>query len=325
MMMKTENRVTEMLGIQYPIVQAAMSWLTDAKLVAAVSNAGGMGVMGPHAGYQTRPSSPDEVGQRIRNEIRKIKSLTEKPFAVNLYLPPDGQSDPYSKATFEAAVAEGVRYFVTVGSLNRAMVKEIKDNDSMWIHRELTPSPEAAKMAEQHGADILIATGYDEGGTIPQNKIGTFSIVPAIADAVSIPVMATGGINDIRGVRAAFALGAEAVYLGTRFIAAEECPAAEATKQDIIQSKGSDLIMLSSYSRSTPHQFARELEAMYRNGESSENIEKRISENGGVSNSMLHGKLDEGPITINTAIDLITEVKSCKAIIHELMADFIRE
>lgn len=279
--MKTENRVTERLGIQYPIVQAAMSWLTDAKLVAAVSNAGGMGVMGPHAGYQTRPSGPEEVGQRIRNEIHKIKALTEKPFALNLYLPPDGQSDPYSQATFEAAVAEGVRYFVTVGSVNRAMAKAIKDNGSMWIHRELTPSPEAAKIAEQHGADILIATGYDEGGTIPQNKIGTFSIVPAIVDAVRIPVMATGGINDIRGVRAAFALGAEAVYVGTRFIASEECPAAEATKQDIIQSKGSDLIMVSSFSRSTPHQFARELEAMYRNGESSENIEKRISENGG--------------------------------------------
>ncbi|MEC0236221.1 nitronate monooxygenase [Paenibacillus kribbensis] len=321
--MKTENRVTDILGIQYPIVQAAMSWITDAKFVAAVSNAGGMGVLGPHAGHNTSPSGPDEVGKRIGNEIRKLKALTEKPFAMNLYLPEDGHSDKYSKATFEAAIGEGVKYFVTVGSVNKAMMKEIKDHNCILIHREVTPSPKAAKMAEDHGADLIIATGYDEGGWIPQNKIGTFSIVPTIVDSVSIPVMAAGGINDICGVRAAFALGAEAVYVGTRFIASEECPAADATKQDIVASKGSDLLMVSSMQRSTPHQFARELETLYRNGESSENNEKRISAIGGVSTSMLHGKLDEGIVSVNTAIDLITEVKSCKEIVHELMADFI--
>ncbi|AKG36455.1 NAD(P)H-dependent flavin oxidoreductase [Paenibacillus durus] len=322
--MENNNRITSILGIKYPIVQAAMSWITDAKMVAAVSNAGGMGVLGPHGGYNVAPSGgPTEVGERLRNEIRKIKELTDKPFAVNLYMPKE-DSNIYSKTTFEVALEEDVKYFVAVGEVNKTMIEEIKNHNGILLFRELTPTVEGAKMAEGYGADIIIATGYDEGGWIPQNRIGTFSIVPTIVDAVNIPVLATGGINDIRGVRAAFALGAEGVYVGTRFIVSEECPAADATKQDIIHSKAADLLLVSSLQRSTPHKLARELEAMYRNGEPSHKIEKKIGEQGGLLPGMLLGKLDEGIISVNTAIDLITEVKSCKEIIHELMADFIK-
>lgn len=322
--MDTNNRITNLLGIKYPIVQAAMSWITDAKFVAAVSNAGGMGVLGPHGGYNTVPTGGvAEVDERLRNEIRKIKSLTDKPFAVNLIMPKEGW-DKYSKNTFEVALQEGVKYFVAVGEVNKDIIQEIKKHDSILIYRELTPTVEGAKLAEEYGADIIIATGYDEGGWIPKNRIGTFSIVPMIVDAVHIPVLATGGINDLRGVRAAFALGAEGVYVGTRFIVSEECPAADAVKQDIVHSKASDLLFVSSMQRSTPHKFARELAAMYQNGEPSEHNEKRISEIGGLLPGMLLGKLDEGINSVNTAIDLITEVKSCKEIIYELMADFIK-
>jgi enoyl-[acyl-carrier protein] reductase II len=185
-------------------------------------------------------------------------------------------------------------------------------------------TPEAAKMAEDAGADIIIVTGYDEGGWIPQNQIGTFSIVPTIVDAVDIPVMATGGINDIRGVRAAFALGAEGVYVGTRFIVSEEYPSSDITKQDIIRSKAKDLIFVSSKQRSTPHKAAREFENMYRNGVPSDEVDEKINQNGGLRPGMLEGKLDEGIVSVNTAIDVISEVKSCEDIVKELMADFIK-
>lgn len=319
------NRVCEILRIKYPIVQAAMNWITDANMVAAVSNAGGMGVLGPNAGPKIVESKRINTEERIRTEIRKIKSLTDHPFAVNIILPEEGMDDNgfYVRTTLNVAFEEGVKHFVTVGKVNRLVFKEIKDQGGILIHRELNPTPIAAKKAEEAGADILIATGYDEGGVIPQRPIGTFSIIPTIADAVDIPVIATGGINDIRGVRAAFALGAEGVYVGTRFIVSYECPASDVTKQHIIHSKGADLLSVSQTQRSIPNKAAQEFAYMYKNGTPSNQVDKKISENGGLRTGMLEGRMDEGIVSVNTAIDLITEEKSCEGIIKELMADYI--
>ncbi|WP_176586032.1 NAD(P)H-dependent flavin oxidoreductase [Priestia megaterium] len=311
------NRVTNILGIKYPLIQAAMSWITDANMVAAVSNAGGMGVLGPNAGAKFEGSRKVSTEERLRNELRKIQSLTDKPFAVNIFSPEEGTDDTYTQTVLKISLEEGVKIFLSVGFVNNKLFKQIKDQNATLIHREITPTPEAAKKAEEAGADIIIATGYDEGGWIPQNKIGTFSIVPTIVDSVDIPVIATGGINDIRGVRAAFALGAEAVYVGTRFIVSEECPASDIAKQDIIHTKAKDLIFVSPLQRSTPHKLARELEDMYKSG-------KPAEEEMSLRPGMLEGKLDEGIVSVNTAIDLITEVKSCKDIVQELMDDFIK-
>lgn len=324
--MENNNRICEILDIKYPIIQAAMNWITNANMVAAVSNAGGMGVLGPNAGPKVVGSRRVNTEERIRNEIRKIQALTNKPFAVNIILPEEGMSDNdfYVRTTLNVAFEEKVKYFVSVGAVNRKVFKEIKDQGGILIHRELNPTSEAAKLAEEAGADIIIATGYDEGGDLPQHPVGTFSIVPTIVDAVDIPVIATGGINDIRGVRAAFALGAEGVYIGTRFIVSKECPASEVTKQEIIRSKGTDLLLVSSIHRSVPNRAAQEFEYQYRNGMPSDEVEKKVSESGGLRTGMLEGKMDEGIVTVNTAIDLITRVKSCEEIVNELMADFIK-
>lgn len=325
--MQTKNRINDVLSIEYPIVQAAMNWLTDANMVAAVSNAGGMGVLGPNAGAKFEGNDRISTEMRYRNEFRKIKELTDKPFGVNVFLPEDGMADmeSYSEKVIDIAFEEGVNIFVTVGQVNKKLAKQMKKHNGIWVHRELTPTPEAAKLAESEGADIIIATGYDEGGWIPQNKIGTFSIVPTIVDAVHIPVMATGGINDIRGVRAAFALGAEGVYVGTRFILSEECPASDICKQDIIDTKAKDLVFVSGTQRSTPHRFAKELARLYENGMSTAELDEKINQIDGLRPGMLEGKLEEGIVSVNTAIDLIKEVKSCEDIVNELMADFIRE
>lgn len=141
-------------------------------------------------------------------------------------------------------------------------------------------------------------------------------------DAVSIPVLATGGINDIRGVRAAFALGAEGVYIGSRFIVSEECPASDLTKQEIIRSKGTDLLPLKPY-RSIPNKAARKFWDLYKNGMSVDALDREISERGGLQPGMLEGNMNEGIISVNTAIDLIKEIKSCDEIVKELMADYI--
>lgn len=175
--MENNNRICNILGIKYPIVQAAMSWITDAKMIAAVSNAGGMGVLGPNAGQKVVVHDPIETGERMRDEIQKIKALTDNPFAVNIILPNEGleHKDLYSQSILKVAFEEDVKYFVSVGQVNKKIFKEIKDHGCILIHRELNPTPEAAKMAEEAGADIIIATGYDEGGVIPQRPIGTFS------------------------------------------------------------------------------------------------------------------------------------------------------
>lgn len=312
------NRISEILGIRYPLIQAAMNWVTNADLVAAVSNAGGMGVLGPNAGQKFEGEKRLSSQERHRREFRKIKSLTDKPFAMNLILLGDGE-ETYSQKVIDVALEEGVQNFVTVGPVSREIFNRIKKQNGTILHRELNPTPGQAKRAEEEGADIIIATGYDEAGTLPECRTGTFSIVPAIADAVDVPVLAAGGINDIRGVRAAFALGAEGVYVGTRFIVTEECPAPKCVKEDIIRSKAEDLIFVSPTTRSIPHKYAREMAEMYEKGASHEKLAKIIEHID--SPSMRDGKLDEGIVSVNTAIDLIHEIKSCASIVKELMAD----
>ncbi|UPO90758.1 nitronate monooxygenase [Niallia sp. Man26] len=319
------NRVTNILGIELPIIQAPMSWITNATMVAAVSNAGGMGVLGPNAGAKDIDSKDLNMEEMLRNQIRKVRNLTDKPFALNILSPPEGVEDQFTQITLQVGFEEGVKHYASVGNVNRDIFNLVKENGGIVLHRELTPSPEAAKQAEEAGADIIIATGYDEGGILPQNQIGTFSIVPTIVDAVNIPVMATGGINDIRGVRAAFSLGAEGVYMGTRFIVSDESPVSELTKKDIINSKGSDLLFISASQRSTAHKFSKELAEFYKDGVPSAELDKKASQNGGLRTGMLEGNLDKGIISVNTAIDLITEVKSCRDIIIEVMADFINK
>ncbi len=322
MQITLSNRIQKILNIQYPIIQAAMNWLTDAKLVAAVSNAGGMGVIGPNAGLieDTHLKSTE----KLRNEIRKVNTLTDNPFALNTFFPPDGdiEKENHSQKFLDLAFEEGVLYFVSVGNINKRLIKSIKDQGATLIFRELTPTVEGAKIAESLGADVIIATGYDEGGRIPKRAIGTFSIVPTIVDAVNIPVLATGGINDIRAVRAALALGADGVYVGTRFIVSDECPAADETKHDIINSNGYDLILVSDEHRSTPNNYAKMLEKMHLNGASSEEIEQIIAQGGGALSGMRNGNSYEGIVSVNTAIDRIKEIKSVKDIVDELMADY---
>ena len=191
------------------------------------------------------------------------------------------------------------------------------------MHRELTPTSESARVAEENGADIIVATGIDEGGMIPSGCMGTFTIVPSIVDAVKhVPVMAAGGINDIRGVRAAFALGAQGVYVGTRFITSTECTAAQIVKDMILAGSGEELVAVTPNERSLPTAAAVDYNRRLLAGESAESIHKEIMAKGGLGPAMLHGDVTNGIISVNTGISSIRSIKPAAEIVEELMADF---
>ena len=197
------NRVARILGIEKPVVQGPLSWLTDARLVAAVGNAGGLGVLGPNAGLTaaTAVSTPEATAEKMREEIRKTKQLTEKPFGVNLI--PTAENDIWTPAILPVIKEEGVKVVVYTGygdgSLKPALFDELKAAGITIIYRDINPTPENSRRAEQAGADIIVATGFDEGGTLPGTALGTFTIVPLIVDAVQrVPVMAAGGGGRLR-------------------------------------------------------------------------------------------------------------------------------
>jgi len=320
------NRITEILGIKYPIVQGPMSWVTNAELVAAVSNAGGLGILGPHAGQRTNPKSFAEILERFRNEIRKVKALTSQPFAVPIVF-------SYDLSTLEEIAETLIEEAVPVVLVNgisgidyEPLFKKFKDNNIKIIFRDLTTTIENALYAEKLGADIYVATGFDEGGTVPEKIIGTFSIVPMIKDALSIPVMAAGGIADVRAVRASFALGAEGVFAGTVFIATEENPAAENVKALIVKHKATDLLIFRTnpaYYRSIPTPYSQTLLAMDESGKSRDEIANKMYGEQGLKVGMLDGDLENGYITVGNGISYINEIRKVKDVVEDLMQDFI--
>ena len=313
-MLNQSEKVIKILGTKYPLIQAPMNWLTNAELVAAVSNSGGLGILGPNAG-QREAYSPEVTYQKFREEIQKTKSITDKNFGINVLLP----INPFSEALLNAAIDEGVKYFVTVGDADSIIFKKIKENNGVIIHRPLNPNSENMREAESLGVDLLVATGYDEGGVIPSQQIGTFSIVPAMVDSVSIPVLAAGGINDKRGVKAAFALGASGVYIGTRFLLTKESPMSNKVKEQILKSKNQDMLLVAKQQRSLNTKIAVMLESKYKDLVTSNKNMEIIRENGGIRSGMLEGDLENGIVSLNTSIEIIKNIPSVKDLIEELM------
>lgn len=321
-----ENRICSLLGIEVPLVQAPMNWINDASMVAAVSEAGALGVLGPNAGPKT-DARGNRIGtrDRVAAVLHQINTLTTRPYGLNIISDTDDATVAYALKNLEAARDAGVHIFAVVGTYSEPIYRAIKDMGGIIMHRELNPTPEAVRRAEGEGADVIVATGHDEGGMLPRHHVGTFTLVPQIVDAVSVPVLAAGGINDIRGVRAALALGAEGVYVGSRFVVADECPAAPDAKQMIIDSSGEQLVYVSPVERSLPTAMARELNARLRAGEDGKALEAEIHRNGGLRPAMLDGRLDSGIISVNTGIGLINSTGSVRQIVDELMADFRKQ
>lgn len=322
------NRICQILGIEKPVIQGPLSWLTDARLVAAVSNAGGLGVLGPNAGLtaETAVSTPEATAEKMREEIRKTKKLTEKPFGVNLI--PTPENDIWTPPILKVIKEEGVHAVVYTGygdgAIIPALFDELKAAGIIIIYRDINPTPANTHEAERAGADIIVATGFDEGGTLPGNVLGTFSIVPMIADAVvNVPILAAGGIVDKRTARAAQALGAEGVFAGSVFISTEESRVPQSIKEKIVAANGLDLNLfrtLPDFYRSLPGKLTNKLVAMDKAGASKEEIGGAMGGLRGLRLGMLEGNTDEGYISLGTGIGGITAITSVAEVVEQLTA-----
>lgn len=315
------NRVARALGISLPIIQAPMNWITDAKLVASVSNVGGLGVLGPNAGQKELTSDLELTLERMRQEIRKTRSLTDKPFGLNVLTmgPTEKPLDSFTQRWLDMAFEEGITHYVVVGNLHLDAISQIQKHNGKILFRPLTPSVKVMKEAERLKVDVVIATGTDEGGVLPQNQWGTFTVVPAMVDAVSIPVIGAGGINDVRGARAMFALGAEGLYVGTRFAVTQESPVAQATKEKIIQSGYNDMLQVSALQRSLNTPEAERIADIYKGSNSGNEADHEISKSGGLRPAMLLGDFSKGIISTNTGIDIIKNIPTAGELVRELL------
>ena len=321
-----KTRVCKLLGIEYPIIQAPMNWITGAELASAVSNAGGLGVIGPNAGATEETDDVVETGERLRQQIRKTRSLTKKPFGVNLMsastdLRPG--SKPFSDQCTKVAIEEGISIAVLAGDKPELYSKQLKQAGIKVLHRALIVNVEIAQKAEQAGIDAFIAVGFEAGGHSGFHRIPTFVLVPQIVNALKIPVVAGGGIADGRGMAAALALGAEGVYIGTAFMVATECPVHRNVKQAIVEATDTSTISIEGLGgivlRALKSPVIERCIQMEANGITREEITTLYRS--GYRPGMLEGDSIRGTFVFGADAGLIKEIKSAGEIVESLVKD----
>ena len=227
-----KTRITELLGIEFPIIQGAMHWLSRAELVAAVSNAGGLGTLSA----LTFPTA-----RELRDEIRKTRSLTDKPFAINITLIPTISSADYAEY-ISTALEEGLNIIETSGRSPEPYMKLLKDAGVKVMHK--VTSVRHAKTAERVGVDAVTIIGFESAGHPGMDDVGSLVLIPGAVDNLKIPVIAAGGIGDGRGYVAALALGAQGVLMGTRFMASRECNLPPKIRQWLVEAGETDTLVI---------------------------------------------------------------------------------
>ncbi len=297
-----KTRITELFGIEYPIFQGGMAWIAEAQLASAVSNAGGLGLI---AGG----SAPID---HLREQIRKCKSLTDKPFGVNIML-----MSPNAEDLAQLVIDEGVPV-VTTGAGNPGKFMAAWKQAGVKVV-PVVPSVALAKRMERSGADAVVAEGTESGGHIGENT--TMCLVPQVVDALEIPVIAAGGIADGRGIAASFMLGAEGVQVGTRFLASDECVIHPTYKELVVKAKDTDSVVTGRYTghpcRNVKTKFSKKLASGETNGSiTPEEFEELTL--GSLRKAVQDGNLEEGSFLCGAIAGMIKEVKPCKDIIEEM-------
>lgn len=300
-----KNRVCELLGIEYPIFQGGMARIADASLAAAVSEAGGLGII--------TGAAPTEW---VREQIKKAKEITDKPFGVNIMLMSENADE-----IADLVCEEGVKVVTTgAGSPGKYMAKW-KENNIKVI--PVVASVALAKRMEKSGADAIVAEGTESGGHVGQ--LTTMALVPQVVDAVNIPVIAAGGIGDGRGVAASFMLGAEGVQVGTRFLVAKECTVHQNYKDKVLKAKDIDTEVTG---RATGHpvrvlrnKLARTFINMEKEGASLEELEKLGV--GALKRAVVDGDVDNGSVMSGQIAGLVNKEETAKEIIDELFTDAV--
>lgn len=238
-MRKTE--ICKLLGIEYPIIQASMAWVSNAQLVAAVSEAGGMGTLGPNAGAETITKDAKITGERLRSQIMKVRELTDKPFAVNFPIG-IGKDRVYSDRCVEVGIEEKIP--VAIVSEGSAALYTEKLHDAGIIVFHVVHTPKHAKAAEEAKVDAIITSGAEGGGHSGFEQLTTFASTPQITNDVDIPVVMGGGVVDGRGLAAALVLGAAGVYVGTRFLVTIESSAHQNVKELLLRASEGNTVSL---------------------------------------------------------------------------------
>ncbi|MCD8188117.1 MAG: enoyl-[acyl-carrier-protein] reductase FabK [Ruminococcus sp.] len=299
-----KTRITELLGCEYPLIQGGMAWVAEYKLASAVSNAGGIGLI---AGG----SAPIDY---LRDQIRACKEATDKPFGVNIML-----MSPNAEDLAQLVIDEKVAVVTTGAGNSGKYISAWKDAGIKVI--PVIPSVALAKRMEKAGADAVVAEGTESGGHI--GEITTMCLVPQVVDAVSIPVIAAGGIADGRGVAASFMLGAEGVQIGTRFLASEECQIHPTYKELVVKAKDTDSVVTGRYTGHPCRNVKTKFSKMLANGEKSGSLSPEEFEEitlGSLRKAVQDGNLDEGSFLCGAIAGMVDEVKPCKDIIEEIMS-----
>jgi enoyl-[acyl-carrier protein] reductase II len=306
----TKAKITSLLGIRHPILQGGMLWLADAGLAASVSNAGALGTLSPYAGM----SEDGDPFENLRVQIRRTRQLTDKPFAVNIPL-----DLPDSGLLIALLLEESVGIAVTAAG-SPDIFTELLHASGIRVLHVISSEPQA-RTAEACGVDAVIAEGVEAGGRIGRDELPLFSLIPQVVDAVSIPVVAAGGIVDGRGMAAARALGADGVQLGTRFIAVEECIAHPNYKKAILQARDVDTVVAGRAllpARRIKSAFSLKFLEMERAGASADSLGEFTGQ-GRARKAQLEGDLENGDLYAGSSAGLIRKMMSAAEVVERLV------
>jgi enoyl-[acyl-carrier protein] reductase II len=307
------TKICDLLGIQYPILQGGMLWLADAELAAAVSNAGALGVISPYAGMERDGDGLENLGE----QIKRIRDLTDKPFGVNVPLDLD-----QSGLLIDCLLHEKIKLVITAAGSPAHYTELLKQAGMNVFH--VISSVSQAKFAESCGVDALIAEGIEAAAHNGFDELPLFSLVPQVADALSIPIIAAGGIADARGVVASFALGAEGVQLGTRFVAVSENISHRRYKEAILAATDTDTVITCRRllpTRSLKTAFSARLLDLEQSGTSADGIRDFLGYRR-ARKSQLEGDLGEGEIYAGASAGLIKEIIPAAKVVQDLVVGY---
>lgn len=309
--MNWSTRITEILNIQYPIIQGGLAYLAYSDLAAAVSNAGGLGQI-------TAMSLPNP--ESLRDEIKKVKQLTSKPFGVNFAIGNHGR--PFDDM-LQAAIDEEVSVITMTGGNPAPIFEQLKGTSIKKL--VLVAARRQAEKAEELGADAVMVVGQEGGGHLGRDDLGTMVLIPQVVDSVSIPVIASGGIGDGRGLMAALALGAEGVEMGTRFIATKECiHAHEVYKKALVEGQESDTVIIKrsigAPARAIANSWTEKILEIESSGGRYEQLKDYIS---GKANTryIYDGQVDEGFAWAGQVMGLIKDVPAVDELFKRMIAE----
>ncbi|EQC49353.1 putative enoyl-[acyl-carrier-protein] reductase II [Bacteriovorax sp. BSW11_IV] len=302
-----KSPITDLFGIQYPIIQAGMVWVSGAKLAAAASNAGCLGLIG--AGSM----KPD----LLRSQIQKAKKLTSKPFGVNIPL-----LYHLVEEQINVCLEEGVKIFFTSAGSPKKWTQYLKDHGAIVVH--VTSTPELAKKCEEAGCDAVVVEGFEAGGHNGRDEITTMCLIPQVVDSLKIPVIAAGGIGDGRAILASFALGADAVQLGTRFALTIESSAHDNFKKAIQNAKSGDtkLVMKQLVPvRLLKNKFYDQVIELENRCATNDEMNELLGK-GRAKAGMLEGNMDMGELEIGQVSALLKDIPTCEQLVQDLISEY---